>query len=43
MDKDDMMDNWEEKMGNGEKMPALDVHQCGGEAQPFYICEQQRC
>jgi hypothetical protein len=24
-------------------MPALDVHQCGGEAQPFYICEQQRC
>ncbi len=38
-----MMDNWEEKMGNGEKMPALDVHQCGGEAQPFYICEQQRC
>jgi hypothetical protein len=32
MDKNNTMDDWEEKMGNGEIMPALEVHQRGGEA-----------
>jgi hypothetical protein len=35
MDKDDTMDDREEKMGNGENMLALEVHQHGGEHSLF--------
>jgi hypothetical protein len=31
------MDDWEEKMRNGENVPASEVHQHGGKAQPNYI------
>jgi hypothetical protein len=27
----------EEKMGKGENVPAPEVHQSGGEAQPHYV------
>jgi hypothetical protein len=31
------MDDWEEKMRNGENVQAPEVHQRGGEAQLYYI------
>jgi hypothetical protein len=37
MEKEDKMDDRKEKMGNGENVPALGVHQLAGEAQPFYM------
>jgi hypothetical protein len=43
MDKEDKMNDREEKMGNGENVLAPEVHQHVGKSQPFYICEQQRC
>jgi hypothetical protein len=31
------MDNQEEKIRNGENVPAQEVHQPGREAQPYYM------
>jgi hypothetical protein len=36
MDQDYTMDNWEEKIGNGDNVLAQEVNQRGGDVQPFY-------
>jgi hypothetical protein len=36
MDQDYTIDNWEEKIGNGDDLLALAVHQRGGDDQPLF-------